>query len=91
MSKRYYIPSDVVTTPGTSSGILTNPTSESSIVSRKRTFTLAQLRTDFRDAQTQLVVLLTQLHEEGFTGQLQFNFTQGRICNVETVESHKIP
>lgn len=75
---------------GNSSAILTNPVAESSTVSRKRTFTLAQLRPDFRDAQTQLVVLLTQLHDEGFTGQLQFNFSSGRVCNVETVESQKI-
>ena len=70
--------------------ILTNPVADSSIVSRKRTFTLAQLRSDFRDAITQFVVLLLQLHDEKFTGQLILNFTQGRVCNVETVESQKI-
>ena len=75
---------------GNGSGILTNPVADSSTVSRKRTFTLAQLRPDFRDAQTQFVVLLTQLHDEGFTGQLQFNFSNGKVCNVETVESQKI-
>ena len=72
------------------SNILTVPVAESSAVSRKRTFTLAQLRPDFRDAQTQLVVLLTQLHNEGFTGQLQCIFSIGRVCNVETVESQKL-
>ena len=72
------------------SEILTNPVSESSTVSRKRTFTLAQLRSDYRDAQTQLVLLLTQLHEENFTGTLSLNFHAGHIRNVETIESEKI-
>ena len=73
-----------------SSNILTTPIADSSTVSRKRTFTLAQLRSDFRDAITQFVVLLLQLHDEKFTGQLILNFTQGRVCNVVTVESQKI-
>lgn len=66
------------------------PASESTIVNRRRVFTLAQLRPDYRDSQTQFLVLLTQLHEESFTGQLILNFSQGRVCNVETVESEKI-
>lgn len=72
------------------SNIITNPVSDSSTVSRRRTFTIAQLRTDYRDAQTQIILLLTQMHNEGFTGQLQFNFTQGRIANVESIESRKV-
>jgi hypothetical protein len=70
------------------SAITSNPIAE--LISRKRTFTLAQVRTDYRDAQTQLVVLLTQLHEEGFTGQLLFHFQSGRVGTVETVENQKI-
>jgi hypothetical protein len=70
------------------SNILTNPSSES--IARRRTFTLAQLRDDYRDAQTQLVVLLTQLHDEKFTGQLSFHLLNGTVCSVETVESQKI-
>lgn len=73
---------------GLKSNILTNPVSES--VSRHRKFTMAQLRTDYRDAQTQLVVLLTQLHEEKFTGALSFHFANGTVCMVETVDSQKI-
>lgn len=68
--------------------ILTNPTSES--ISRKRTFSLASLRPDFRDAQTQFIVLLTQLHDEGFTGSLQLNFSGGTIQNVETIEKQRV-
>lgn len=72
------------------SNITTNPIADTSTVSRKRTFTLAQHRSDYRDAQTQIILLLTQMHDEGFTGQLQFNFTQGRICNVESIETQKV-
>jgi len=64
------------------------PISES--ISRKRTFTIAQLREDFKDAQTQLVVLLTQLHDENFHGSLQINFSEGRVCTVETVEKQRL-
>lgn len=70
------------------SNILTTPISES--VSRKRTFTLAQLRADYRDAQTQFIVLLTQLHDEKFTGNLTLHFNCGTVCAVETIDSQKI-
>lgn len=70
------------------SEILTNPASEK--ISRHRTFTMAQLRKDYRDAQTQLIVLLTQLHEEKFTGELALHFLNGTVCTVETVDSQKI-
>jgi hypothetical protein len=73
----------------TKSLILTKPMSEH--ISRKRTYSLAQLRDDFHDAQTQFVVLITQLHEENFTGSLQLNFNNGRICNVETTEKQRVP
>lgn len=59
-------------------------------MSRKRTFTVAQLRSDYRDAQTQFIVLLTQLHDEQFTGSLTFHFNAGRICAVETIDTQKI-
>ena len=68
--------------------ILTTPISES--LTRKRTFSLAALRSDFRDAQTQFLVLITQLHEEGFTGSLQLNWSDGRIVNVETIEKQRL-
>lgn len=70
------------------SNILTTPVHES--ISRKRTYTLAQLRSDFHDAQTQFIVLITQLHDTNFTGSLQFNWSDGRIVNVETIEKQKL-
>lgn len=73
-----------------SSVILHNPVSESTSINRRRTFSLAAIRADYRDAQTQLVVLLTQLHDENFTGQLTFHLSSGRVCNVETTQSEKI-
>ncbi len=70
------------------SDIITTPLAES--ISRRRTYTIAQLRSDFRDAQTQFLVLLTQLHDENFSGQLTLHFSSGRILQVETVEKQKI-
>lgn len=88
MSKRTII--DMGRGLDSKSVILSNPITESTIVHRRRVFTLAQLRADYRDAQTQLVVLLTQLHEENYTGQLTFHFNEGRVCNVETIENKKL-
>lgn len=88
MSKRTVI--DMGKNLDPKSVILSHPVTESTTVNRRRVFTLAQLRADYRDAQTQLVVLLTQLHEEGFTGSLSLNFSQGRVCNVETIENKKL-
>lgn len=68
--------------------IMVRPTSES--ISRRRTFSIAQSRADYRDAQTQFTLLMTQLHEEGFTGSLNLHFSNGRVCNVETIESQKL-
>jgi hypothetical protein len=71
-----------------SSAIISNPIAET--ISRRRTFTLAQLRADYRDAQTQFIVLLTQLHNENFTGSLTLHFNAGTVCSVETIDSQKI-
>lgn len=70
------------------SNILTNPIAEYG--SHRRVFSIAQLRADYRDAQTQFLVLLTQLHDENFSGQLTFHFSGGNILQVETVEKQKI-
>ncbi len=70
------------------SNIISTPIAES--LSRRRTYTIAQLRSDFRDAQTQFLVLLTQLHDENFSGQLTLHFSSGRILQVETNEKQKL-
>ena len=75
-------------TSPTPSAISVAPSSES--ISRRRVYTIAQLRADFRDAQTQYVVLLTQLHDEQFTGSFTVHFNRGNICGVETIEHQKL-
>ena len=64
------------------------PQSES--ISRKRTYSLASLRTDARDFFSQLLILLNQLMNARHTGQVVLNFNQGRLCSVETIETQKI-
>ncbi len=70
------------------SSIISTPIAES--LSLRRTYTIAQLRADYRDAQTQFLLLITQLHEHQFSGQLTLHFSTGHILQVETVEKHKI-
>jgi hypothetical protein len=66
------------------------PISESRLVSRERTFRLMQARPDFKDVIGQIVILVSQLHDEKFTGEVQINFTQGSVNNAKLVESKKI-
>lgn len=70
--------------------IKTSPIHDTCTVSRRRIYSIAQLRSDFRDAQTQFTLLLTQLHDENFTGQMTLNFNSGRVSNVELTESQKV-
>lgn len=64
------------------------PSAES--ISRKRTYTIEQLREDGRDVQSQFIVLLSQLAAQSFTGSLQINLYEGAIRNVETIEKQKL-
>lgn len=59
-------------------------------ITRERTFTVGQLRDDFRDAQTQFLLLLTQLHEEKFTGQLSLHWNNGNVLAVKVSQTQKL-
>jgi len=67
--------------------VLNTPLHE--VISRKRMFAIVQKRTDCQDAQSQLSLLLAQLRDEKFTGQLIFHFSSGNVCAVETIDNHK--
>lgn len=71
-----------------STPILSIPKSES--LSRHRTFDFPQLRPDHRDVTAQLAILLAQLRDERFNGQLTFHFNAGLVRLVETVEKQKL-
>ncbi len=63
---------------------------ESETLIRRRTFLIAQLRSDSRDTQAQVLIMIAQLQSESFTGELSFHLNQGRICSVETTERQKL-
>jgi hypothetical protein len=66
------------------------PLSESRTMLRERTFRIINLRPDFCDAITQLVIMAQQLHDERFTGTLSINLSQGTINNVKLTDSKKV-
>ena len=69
--------------------ITSRPVSER--ITRHRTYTIIQTRSDFHDALAQFAVLLKQLHDDAFSGSLTLHFGQGTVNHVEAIESQKVP
>ena len=63
------------------------PASDRKHYTRERTFTLVQLRPDFKDVVAQFVITLEQLHSERATGSWTINFSQGSVTNTKMTET----
>jgi hypothetical protein len=66
------------------------PISTSRKLVREQTFRIIQSRDDFTDAIGQCTILHQQLHDSKFTGQVIFNYSQGTIGNVTSIDGKKV-
>lgn len=69
--------------------VITNTPISDRII-RERTFDIAHLRADRKDALAQIVITIDELLKEGFTGQIHINCSQGKVNNVQASQSQKI-
>lgn len=71
------------------SQIVLIPISDKQRVVRERVLHILHSRPDFRDAVAQFCLLMQQLHNDKYTGEVRINFGQGSVRDIHLIDLQK--